>query len=117
MMSSPYSIAQMPVPVPISRTHWAVSAPGHKVCLPSNVNLKRWFCKSASLSESITGMNTNNHTYLAVGSQAEIITISILCDILSFEIRLTSSFGSMYSNFIRIYIFQPQRGSGLDLLP
>ena len=42
-VNSPYSIAQMPVPVPISRTRKAVSAPGDNACFPSKVNLNRWF--------------------------------------------------------------------------
>lgn len=50
----PYSMHQMPVPVPRSRTLFAPSFFGHRQSCPSNVSLKIWCCKS-SLSISACG--------------------------------------------------------------
>lgn len=50
--NTPNSMAQIPVPVPMSKTCLAVSAPGFKARAPSSVITYRWSCRSDSVSSS-----------------------------------------------------------------
>lgn len=105
-VSSPYSIAQMPVPVPISRTREAVSAPGDNACFPSRVNLNRWFWRSVIPVRTLSSYVFSRKLYLDGHFPAS--ESGQHCATNPSHFTVTSSFGSMYSLSKLVLEFQQE---------
>lgn len=110
MGDKPYSMAQMPVPVPRSRTMCAFVT-GARASLPSNVRLNKWCWRSLKMSTSFNFFEAD--TYLACSApshHSEVHSLSVVNELVGDEnMEPTSWFVLVICTSIFFYDFKEGR--------